>query len=69
MNGFTVYVCVGRWAGFHILVDGPSLRIVLGWVAIAFCAFDIEVFLEEFAELLELGDGRTHDDLSEEIEV
>ena len=55
MKGFTFYVAAGRYGGWRILIDGPSLRITLGWVAICFLFYDLEAAIEVlFRRVLEL---------------
>ena len=46
MDGITFYICIGKYGGFRFGFDGPSFRIVLGWVAIAFVGMDIEIAIE-----------------------
>lgn len=46
MRGFTTYICFGRYGGFRMGKDGPSYRIVLGYVSIAFCLIDLERCLQ-----------------------
>ena len=41
-EGFTFYFVVGRYGKFGIRIDGPSLRITLGWIALSFILYDIE---------------------------
>ena len=42
MNGFTFYICFGKYGGWRCGFDGPALRIVCGWVAIVIALRDIE---------------------------
>jgi hypothetical protein len=53
MNGFTVYLVVGRWAKPGVAIDGNVLRIVLGFIAIGFMLTDLEVFMGEILDVLE----------------
>jgi hypothetical protein len=46
MKGFTFYVAAGRYGGWRIRIDGPSLRITLGWVSICFLLYDLEVAIK-----------------------
>jgi len=55
MNGLTLYVCIGKYGGWRFGFDGPALRIVCGWLAIAIAARDIE---QDIHTLLEAVNGR-----------
>ena len=50
MNGLTFYICFGQYGGFKISKDGPSLRLVLGWVAICLLWLDIEMLMGELSD-------------------
>ena len=41
-KGLTLYMCIGKYAGFGYRVDGPSFRITLGWISFSIGFFDIE---------------------------
>lgn len=41
----SVYVCIGKYAGFKIGGGRRGLRIVLGWISLAILFFDIEQHL------------------------
>lgn len=47
-NGLTMYICFGKYAGFHI-GDG---KLLLGWVSIAVTLCDIEVTIQNLVEEL-----------------
>lgn len=44
LRGFSFYVCIGKYAGFHFYQDGPAVRLILGYVAIVFMRIDLEQF-------------------------
>jgi len=50
MDGLTFYICIGKYGCWRCGKDGPSIRIVLGWVAIVFAWRDIEAIMETFIE-------------------
>ena len=43
MKGFSFYIAFGRYGGWCIQRDGPSIRMTFGWVAICFLFYDLEV--------------------------
>ena len=43
------YASVGKWRGFHLIPDGPTLRVHIGWLAICFAKTD---FVRLVTELL-----------------
>lgn len=49
MSGISVYVAVGRYGGFGVRRD-CGVRIVLGWVALAFVLADIEILMQRVLE-------------------
>lgn len=62
MRGFTFYFVIGRYAAYHVSLDKRGLRIVLGFVAINFATYDIEVLVyamhEKIKELKAEGGNR-----------
>ena len=42
MNGFTFYLCFGKYGGWRCGFDGLAFRIVCGWVSIVCILRDIE---------------------------
>lgn len=52
MKGLTLYIAIGRYGGFRVIKDGPSLRLILGWVAFGVMAVDLEVMLGRAAKLI-----------------
>lgn len=48
-QGYSCWVNVGRYRGFRVFRDGPSVRVYLGWVSICLAAADTE---QVFANLL-----------------
>lgn len=53
MNGLTIYLIFGKWAKPNIIVDGNTLRIILGFVGIGIMLCDLEIFMSEVLETLE----------------
>jgi len=51
--GFSVYFCVGRYAGFGTKRDANIYRITLGWVVIGLAACDLERFWGAVAQKLQ----------------
>ena len=59
MNGFTVYLCIGKWGGLWIGKDGPwVLRIVLGWVSFCVGFWDMERDMAELLVALKISDSK-----------
>ena len=52
----TFYICFGRYAGFRLMRD-RGLRLTLGWVSLAWLAFDMEVEMQRVADFLGKLDG------------
>lgn len=52
MNGFSIYFCFGRYAGFYITQEDFVLRIVLGWFAIGIMARDIEILHKDLCDYI-----------------
>lgn len=46
----TLWINIGKYAGFWIDFDKPSYRISLGWLAITLMLFDIDFVLHELFE-------------------
>lgn len=44
-RGLTLYLCIGRWDGFRLYRDGPSYRLVLGFVCFCVMWRDLEELL------------------------
>ncbi len=58
MNGFSIYVCVGKYAGFSVKKDGFVLRVILGYVAIGIMATDLEIYMQRIHDaLIDVGKG------------
>ena len=51
-HGFTFYFCIGKWAGFNIFFHA-GVRVLLGWVAIALIARDIETGIDNLYKQLD----------------
>ena len=52
MRGLSFYICIGKWAGFGIEVSKSTLRLTLGWLAIAVVNQDIERLLNESLKVI-----------------
>ncbi|KKN70433.1 hypothetical protein LCGC14_0431280 [marine sediment metagenome] len=56
-KGLTIYLCFGKWAGFHFRADPRTdfaFQLTLGWVSLAIVTYDIEVVLRLLIEKLDL---------------
>lgn len=51
-NGLTMYICFGKYAGFHI----GNGKLLLGWVSIAVTLCDIEVTIQNLVEEIKTKD-------------
>lgn len=47
MNGISIYVCIGSYAGFKKEISGSTFRIVLGWISFAIILKDLEKLIEK----------------------
>ena len=58
MNGFTFYICIGKYGGFTIEFFNPGfgVRIVMGWVSFCIGLFDIERDVAEITLLAKQAD-------------
>ena len=57
MNGFSIYLCIGKYGGWTFGFDGPAFRIVLGWIGFCICLRDIERDVEALLDIIELHEG------------
>ena len=47
MGGLSTWLVVGRFRGFSVERDGPSLRIHLGWLSLCYMKGDLEILLQD----------------------
>ena len=60
MNGFTFYICAGKYGGFsyEFFTPGCGVRFVIGWVAFCVGFFDIERDIAEITLLAKQTDEK-----------
>jgi chromosome segregation ATPase len=68
-KGFSSYLAVGKYKGFHIHKDGPSLRIILGWVSICFSSIAIEDLIDNLLKQLNEQDGYSENMEKMKVEI
>jgi len=54
MKGATFYIVFGKRGSYGFFKDGPSIRFSLGWVAICFAWFDLEIAMQKSSKYIKL---------------
>ena len=52
-KGLSAYIAIGAWGGIRLFVDGPALRLTLGFVSLCIMARDLENMMREVSEKTE----------------
>lgn len=52
-HGLSLYVAVGQWGGLHFIPSRLGLRIVVGWVGVNLCNYDVDRLIGLMANRIE----------------